>query len=103
MISHGDPALVKAVQKGRREEFASFGWADAVPDPQAEETFRRSRIDHGLREKGEHKALFDFYRELIRIRKSQPLILEVQKTGVQVQPFEKQNVLAVQYGNESGT
>ena len=38
-VSHGDPALVEAVRRGRREEFARFTWKGEVPDPQAEETF----------------------------------------------------------------
>src|SRR5690606_11120944 len=42
-VSHTDPELVKAVQEGRRNEFKSFEWGDDVPDPQAEETFNRSK------------------------------------------------------------
>ena len=34
--SHLDPALVEAVRKGRTEEFKSFGWEGAVPDPPGE-------------------------------------------------------------------
>ena len=49
--SHGDPALVEAVRRGRREEFAAFGWQDAVPDPQDEQTFLRSHLDHSLEER----------------------------------------------------
>jgi len=36
-VSHGDPVLVDAVRRGRREEFAAFGWQDSVPDPQDED------------------------------------------------------------------
>ena len=71
--SHGDPALVEAVRRGRREEFAAFGWEGIVPDPQDEETFSRSRLDHSLKEKQPHSVLFSFYRELIRIREEQEL------------------------------
>ena len=45
--SHGDPALIEAVRAGRRAEFASFAWQGEVPDPQAPETFVRSRLDRG--------------------------------------------------------
>ena len=44
-VSHGDPALVEAVRKGRQEEFATFAWAGKIPDPQAEDTFEASRPD----------------------------------------------------------
>ncbi len=68
-ISHLDPALVEAVRRGRREEFAAFGWQDLVPDPQDEATFRRSQLQHRLKEKEPHSGLLRFYRELIRLRK----------------------------------
>ncbi len=66
--SHGDPELVEAVRRGRREEFAAFGWENSVPDPQDEQTFARSRLDHSLKEKEPHRTLLRFYQELIRIR-----------------------------------
>jgi len=39
-----DHALREAVTRGRREEFAAFGWTGAVPDPQDATSFRRSRL-----------------------------------------------------------
>lgn len=66
--SHGDPGLVEAVRRGRREEFAAFGWAESVPDPQDEQTFVRSSLNHSLKEKDPHRTLLRFYQELIRIR-----------------------------------
>lgn len=41
--SFGDHKLVEAVRKGRRGEFAAFGWHGEVPDPQAESTFEKSK------------------------------------------------------------
>jgi maltooligosyltrehalose trehalohydrolase len=66
--SHGDAALVEAVRRGRREEFAAFGWQEAVPDPQDEQTFLRSRLDHSLENVEPHKTLFRFYQRLIQLR-----------------------------------
>jgi maltooligosyltrehalose trehalohydrolase len=71
--SHGDPELVEAVRRGRREEFAAFGWEGRVPDPQDEQTFSRSGIDHSLKVKEPHRTLLRFYRQLIRIRDEQEL------------------------------
>ena len=48
-VSHGDRELLDAVRRGRREEFASFGWDDEVPDPGDEETFRRSKLEWARR------------------------------------------------------
>ena len=69
-ISHLDPALVAAVRRGRREEFAAFAWQAEPPDPQSEETFRRSKLDHDLKEQGNHTVLWKFYRELLRVRRA---------------------------------
>ena len=71
--SHGDPALVEAVRRGRREEFAAFGWEGRVPDPQDEQTFSRSHLDHSLKEKEPHRTLLRFYQRLIQIREEQQL------------------------------
>jgi maltooligosyltrehalose trehalohydrolase len=68
-IDHTDPELVEAVRRGRREEFATFGWQEEPPDPYDEATFRRSTLDHSLREHDEHRALEDFHRELLRLRR----------------------------------
>ena len=47
-IDHSDPGLVEAVRKGRREEFAPFGWREEdIPDPYAVSTFERSRVSSG--------------------------------------------------------
>ena len=40
-----DPALIEAVRRGRREEFARFTWEGEVPDPQDEATFLRSKVN----------------------------------------------------------
>jgi maltooligosyltrehalose trehalohydrolase len=66
--SHGDPELVEAVRRGRREEFAAFGWEGRVPDPQDEQTFSRSHLNHSLKEKEPHHTLWRFYQRLIQIR-----------------------------------
>ncbi len=71
-VSHGDPGLIEAVRKGRREEFASFAWGGEVPDPQAEETFARSRLRPDRRETPEGAALLAWYRELLRLRRAWP-------------------------------
>jgi maltooligosyltrehalose trehalohydrolase len=43
--NHADPDLGQAVSRGRRSEFAAFGWApEDVPDPQDPQTFRRSKL-----------------------------------------------------------
>ena len=71
--SHGDPNLVEAVRRGRREEFAAFGWEGIVPDPQDEQTFARSALNHSLKQEEPHQTLWRFYQRLIQIRDEQSL------------------------------
>lgn len=72
---HGDPDLVEAVRRGRREEFAAFRWAGEVPDPQDPATFERSRVHPGgLPEDPRQAALLRWYRRLIALRRSVPAL-----------------------------
>ncbi|HWG59309.1 MAG TPA: malto-oligosyltrehalose trehalohydrolase [Candidatus Acidoferrales bacterium] len=94
-VSHGDPALVEAVRKGRREEFAAFAWGGEVPDPQDERTFLASKLNWGLRRQGEHAALLNFYAELLRLRRTIPALSQLAKERTEATPFEAQKVLLV--------
>jgi maltooligosyltrehalose trehalohydrolase len=69
-VSHTDKELIKAVRKGRAEEFKSFEWRGQCPDPQAVQTFKASKLKWQERTEGQHEILLDFYRELIALRKS---------------------------------
>jgi maltooligosyltrehalose trehalohydrolase len=66
--SHSDPALADAVRRGRREEFAAFGRAGEVPDPQAESTFNSAKLQRPSSAKGRASELGNFYRALIQLR-----------------------------------
>jgi maltooligosyltrehalose trehalohydrolase len=67
--SHGDPALIEAVRRGRREEFSAFAWQGKVPDPQDELTYVGSKLNHHLRGQEPHRTLRLVYKELLRIRR----------------------------------
>lgn len=69
-VSHGDAHLVEAVRRGRREEFAGYGWEGLPPDPQSQQTFERSKLDWELCFKGTHATLHAFYRTLLKLRRS---------------------------------
>ena len=71
---HEDPALVEAVRKGRRAEFASFAWDSDVPDPQNPGTFEHSRVYPGNQTLVEHNQILRWYHRLIHLRKSIPAL-----------------------------
>ena len=90
--SHGDKDLVEAVRRGRREEFAEFGWSNEVPDPQGETTFANSRLQHRLREADPHRVLRLFYQELIRFRRANYLSAD---PDLEIKETESQSILTV--------
>ena len=92
-ISHGDPALVEAVRKGRAAEFSVYAWKGQAPDSQSEETFGRSRLNPRLRTSGKHAALLDFYTELLRLRRSTPALATLSRNGVEATATEDPPVL----------
>jgi len=94
-ISHSDPALIDAVRRGRREEFAEFGWSDESPDPQDEETFLRAKLNHSLRRKGHHRILLELHRELLQLRKGIPALGRLNKGDMDVLDYENDNALVI--------
>ena len=91
--SYGDPDLGRAVTQGRRKEFKDHAWEDDAPDPQAEETFLRSKLNHDLRHQGQHRALLDLYTALIRLRKARPALRALDKERTEVIGYERERVI----------
>ncbi|HET9959358.1 MAG TPA: malto-oligosyltrehalose trehalohydrolase [Polyangiaceae bacterium] len=105
---HHNPELARAVSEGRRREFAEFGWpAEAVPDPQAPETFEASRLNFRELELPEHAAILEQYRALVALRRSRP---ELSSACVHAYADERRGTLlidrersrvAVNFGSEA--
>ncbi len=74
-VSHGNRDLVEAVRTGRQREFVSLGWEGEVPDPQAVETFERSRIDWPSAGSPGHAELLRLHRDLLALRREEPELL----------------------------
>ncbi len=70
--------LGKLVTEGRRKEFAGFARfaGDTVPDPQARDTFERSRLDWSEAERPPHAQVRALYRELLRLRATEPTLTQ---------------------------
>jgi maltooligosyltrehalose trehalohydrolase len=68
--SHPDPELGRAVSKGRRQEFAHFGWKpEDIPDPQDDETFASAKLDWSEPARAPHADLQAWYHQLIDLRR----------------------------------
>ena len=89
-----DPALREAVTRGRREEFAAFGWMGGVPDPQDPTSFCRSRLTWCLQDREPHAWLWHYYRTLLAMRRQYPALGAGGKRRLAAQ-VEDTQVLAV--------
>ena len=94
-VSHEDAALIEAVRKGRKKEFARFHWAKELPDPQDERTFAQSKVNWQLQNRGKHKIIRRFYEKLFEVRATIPALRELSKSYQEVTAFAEQSVLIV--------
>jgi len=67
-VDHSDPDLIRAVQEGRKREFAAFGWGD-VPDPESKKTFLDSKLTWNFPKGSPGYFLSILYGDLLRLRK----------------------------------
>ena len=94
-ISHSDPDLVKAVRQGRRLEFAGFSWQAEPPDPQDETTFLNARLNHHLRYQDPHRVIYEYYRQLMRLRKEIRALSSLNKENMEVVGLNQKKILLI--------
>ncbi len=97
-VSHGDPELVEAVRAGRRSEFAGFGWQGEVPDPQAVETFERSRIDWSSARSPSHAGMRRLHHDLLELRRNERSVWGVEARVT----AGTSDWIALRYGGSNG-
>ncbi|WP_267882307.1 malto-oligosyltrehalose trehalohydrolase [Streptomyces sp. NRRL B-24484] len=96
---HTDPDLAEAVRQGRRREFAAHGWQpEDVPDPQARSTVLGSTLTWAERVQEPHAGLLDWYRRLIRLRRTHPELTDPDLGAVRVEHDAADQWLVVHRG-----
>ncbi len=96
-----EPELGKLVTEGRREEFKGFPafsnplLRESIPDPQADETFARSKLN--LAERGINVGTYDLYRELLRLRRTDPVLVERDRTRTKADAIGAQVVTVARW------
>lgn len=71
------PDLASKVREGRRAEFARFAQFSSpeaqsrMPDPNSEETFKRSKLDWASLESATHANWLSLYRDLLALRRNE--------------------------------
>jgi maltooligosyltrehalose trehalohydrolase len=102
-ISHSEPELIEAVQKGRKAEFKAFKWKGSIPDPQSEETFEHSKLNWHCIEENKHKTMFEFYRELINLRKSIAAFQDFSRDHLDVKVNEEERTIFLHRTNRESS
>lgn len=74
-VSHLDTHLNQLVREGRKQEFKEF-FEDfnEANDPDSPETFEKSKLSWIIDSDAEKKSMFDYYRQLIHLRKTHPVL-----------------------------
>jgi maltooligosyltrehalose trehalohydrolase len=94
-----EPGLGRLVTEGRRREFGRFaGFGDAavratIPDPQDEETFRRSRLDWSERIREPHAAVLALHRFLLALRRSDAAMRERSRASFGIEALNAQTLV----------
>jgi maltooligosyltrehalose trehalohydrolase len=90
-----NPELGRLVTEGRRKEFAHFTAfsGETVPDPQAEDTFLRSKLDRAEREREPHAGVLRLHRDLLALRRDHPAMADRSRKGYSAEPAGEGAVL----------
>ena len=95
-ISHTDEKLVQATREGRKKDFAHFHLDGEAPDPQAEETFLRCKLNWDLLHDAKKNALWQFYKAMIHFRKTHPAYKYQERNTLRTDTEESNKVLKIE-------
>ena len=97
-----EPELANAVREGRCREFAAFGWKpEDTTDPQAPETFARSKLKWDEVSKSPHTEILDWHKKLIQLRRSEPDLADGELNRVRIDFDEQTRWLVMKRGSIS--
>lgn len=102
-VSPSDPCLAESVREGRKKEFAGISSHGELPDPQAEETYLSSKLDWDKRYSGMNRALNNYYKKLIDIRKSESAITNPDKDCIDTWADETNSLVFLKRWHSTGT
>jgi maltooligosyltrehalose trehalohydrolase len=99
-MSFHDEKLIEAVRKGRRAEFASFGWTEEPLDPRSQETFARAKLNWHQRDEGNHQVLLSFYKKLFELRKTIPALANSNRDSMDIR-IQDHVIIIKRYWNDN--
>ncbi len=96
--THYKPALIAAVKQGREDEFGSS--KEAVPDPQTEETYDKTKLQWDMVEQEPHQSLLRYYQTLIALRQQLPALYTLNRQQLEVTTCNDQQTLLLHRWHE---
>ena len=95
-----EPALGRLVSAGRRKE---YGLPDReLPDPQAPETFQRSKLRWAEQMAAAHAPVLRLYRDLIALRRQEPALRDLGRQHITASVAGKKAILLHLAGPKAG-
>ncbi len=107
-VSHGDPALVEAVNRGRRAEYEDFqagqeeGAVEAFFNPGDPFPMEASRLDWDEPTRDGNAALLRFYRAIFALRRNHPSLGNCRRDLTRVSVDEGKRMLVIHRGDPEG-
>ena len=95
-----NPDLDDGVRRGRREEFAAFGWEPStIPDPIDDSTFASAHLRWGECGDTAHASMLEWYRDLIALRRARPELSDPRPASTGVDEHDSEHTLVVWRGD----
>jgi maltooligosyltrehalose trehalohydrolase len=94
------------VSAGRRQEFARFAAfsdpavRETIPDPQAEATFLRSRLDWNERTRASHADVLSLYQRLLALRRTDSVLRVADRAGLSAEARAEVLVVRRRHGDQ---
>ncbi len=89
-----EASLKEAVSQGRKAEFGDFEWTD-FPDPEDDRTFNNSRLTTRENWGEQNVHLFNFYKDLITLKKTHPALQAADKERIEIKVHEERITVEV--------
>ncbi len=95
---HEDEEMRRLVSEGRKNDFKLFFGEADVPDPEAVETFEKSKLNWNEVHKGHHQEMLDWTKALVRLRRATLALNDGDFGHLSVEGSEETKSLTMQRG-----
>jgi maltooligosyltrehalose trehalohydrolase len=95
-VNHSDQILLKAIAEGREREFIQFQQLGGPLPADSESTFLDSKLKWEERQTTTHALLFSYYKYLIHLRKTNPALMNYERSSVEVMCQEEKEIIILE-------